>query len=718
MLSRGLDVPSLSSVGGRCGKLSPLNPVRLTKRRLKGGDRPSASYKWAMRFALHRAPADDPEALLDRLLEAHRPHWKPESNQRARALVAALSVEVRHTLALAIVRRMRGRVRGATYEYDEEVSALSALLGMVMPDRHGLWPELWPAEVLVALVHEVAAILDEARINAFFVGGREVVHAAVARGTVAPEHQALGEAAATLAAALRRNNPDRQAYAEHRRLLAELAKLLGDRAPGEVPDAWHAVLVADDQHRAVALLDLAASAPARTSQRFLRRRDDLLAQLGAQACRALILAWLEALAAVRPSPDEAPVVSPETADVVRGLVLVAAPFGDEDTARALADLGIAAYRKVPHYGPSSAKIGNACAQALADLPAALPQLARMRTRVRHPPSRRRIDAMLALAAERLAISPAELEEIVVPDFGLDAAGRLRREVEGFTFELAIQGDGVVIAWGGPDGKRRKSPPAEVRRDHPHEVAALKQLAKDVRDALAVQRARLERLLRDDREWASAAWQARYLDHGLVGTLARRLVWRVAGEDGERSVIWAGDGIADVDGVPVTLAEDARVRLWHPIGALSAEVEAWRSWLAAHGIEQPFRQVHREVVVPEEGERRAGAIGRFAGATLRQHQLAALCRERGWTFELWSTAFDSGGHPTLALPTWGLTATLEVDPLSESASSPHAIRLTVTAGDVCFTDSSHRPIDPTDVPLVVVSEVLRDVSLFVSAAAVG
>ena len=46
--------------------------------------------------------------------------------------------------------------------------------------------------------------------------------------------------------------------------------------------------------------------------------------------------------------------------------------------------------------------------------------------------------------------------------------------------------------------------------------------------LPVQRDRLDRLMAERTAWPVATWRQRYLDHPLVGALARNLIWTVDG----------------------------------------------------------------------------------------------------------------------------------------------------------------------------------------------
>ena len=172
--------------------------------------------------------------------------------------------------------------------------------------------------------------------------------------------------------------------------------------------------------------------------------------------------------------------------------------------------------------------------------------------------------------------------------------------------------------------------------------------------LTAQRDRLDRLFLADRAWPYTAWRERYLDHPLVGTIARRLIWVVAGH----ACGYVDGALRTVDDTAVVPAEDAIVTLWHPIGHDVADVVAWREWLERHGVTQPCKQAHREVYVLTPAERDTATYSnRFAAHILRQHQFHALAAVRGWTDKL-RMHYD-GHEPTSAatreLPRWGLRA---------------------------------------------------------------
>jgi hypothetical protein len=138
--------------------------------------------------------------------------------------------------------------------------------------------------------------------------------------------------------------------------------------------------------------------------------------------------------------------------------------------------------------------------------------------------------------------------------------------------------------------------------------------------------------------------------------------------------------------------------------------AWRNRLDEFEITQPFKQAHREIYVLTDAERRTNTYSnRFAAHILRQHQFAALCAQRGWDYHVQGD-FDSCSTPTFRIPAHGLTAEFYVEPV-RGEMTQRAIFIYLSSDQVRFG----RPLQ--DVPLVVFSEIMRDIDLFVGVASV-
>ncbi|MCJ0870215.1 DUF4132 domain-containing protein [Streptomyces sp. AP-93] len=433
------------------------------------------------------------------------------------------------------------------------------------------------------------------------------------------------------------------------------------------------------------------------------------------------------------------------ANALRGLAwLLALLPAHPEVPRALGRLVETCLKKVPGFGPRNPKVANAGVTALSRTggEASLAELARLAARVTFKGTLKVIDAALEARAEALGLGREEIEELAVPAYGLTEVGRAEVPFGQAVALLEVRGPKVLLSWSNAAGKAVKTVPAAVRQGHAEELKELKAAVKDIDKMLAAQAERLDRQFLARRTWTYAAWRERYLDHPLVGTLARRLVWTVAGVP----AVYDGHDIRTVTGEPLCVAAHAEVRLWHPVGREPAEVAAVRERLEALAITQPFKQAHREVYPLTDAERATGTYSnRFAGHVLRQHQFHSLAAVRGWRNKLRLCVDDSAPPAVRELPQWGLRAEYWIegeesgDYDADTTDSGSYLRLrtdqvrfypldapqneasTYGGGYTMYVRDGRDPVGPlplTEIPELVLSEVLRDVDLFVGVASVG
>ncbi|NUR69649.1 MAG: DUF4132 domain-containing protein [Hamadaea sp.] len=441
-------------------------------------------------------------------------------------------------------------------------------------------------------------------------------------------------------------------------------------------------------------------------------------------------------------PDVNEAFDPYNANVLRGLiwfVALDADAGEAETARVLAALVETALKKAPGIGPRNPKVANAAVYALSRIPseATLAQIARLASRVTYKGTLKELNAALDNRAKALNLTREEVEELAVPTYGLTDVG-VRVEKFGDASATLDAATGTVT-WLNAAGKPVKSPPATVKAEYPEELAEFKAAVKDVDKMLSAQAERLDRQFLARRVWPFEAWRERYLDHPLVGTLARRLIWVVD----DVPCGFADGSLRTLEDKTVTTGE--QVRLWHPIGRDVDEVLAWRAWLEARRVTQPFKQAHREVYLLTAAEENTRVYSnRFAAHILRQHQFHALTAARGWRNQLRMMVDDTYEPARRELPHWGLRAEFWVEGAGENWETDTTeagayLRLATDqvrfyptgapanhahAGGGGYEQWVHQDARPTeplplaDIPPLVLSEVLRDVDLFVGVASVG
>jgi len=557
-----------------------------------------------------------------------------------------------------------------------------------------------------------------------------------------------------------------------------LTQLVGDaRAFFLVPgEAWTDELNDDltrlprrEREAWIALLKHALTATAtRPSAKWLKTGEKLVAAIGRDAVLAAVNGWLPRVAQGRSitrlgvfpgtTRSAGDVMHEENATCLRGLVWLTPTLPRDsgsgtatELTRAVAAVAISAYRKVPGIGPRAIKVGNAAVYALSEMgsPEAVGHLAMLKVRVKFGTAQKEIEKAFNAAAEALSLPRDQIEEMAVPSYGLDSVG-VRREAFGdgeYVAELRVNGRDVDLHWSRADGKPQKSVPAKVKSEHKEELKELQGAAKDIASMLPAQSERLDAVFLLEKRWPAGVWRERYLDHPLVGTLARRLIWTFTANGSTRAGAWSGDAIVDVSDQPIDVPNDSEVELWHPIGRSVEDVLAWRQWIETHEIRQPFKQAHREVYLLTDAERQTETYSnRFAAHVLRQHQYNALCAARGWKNKLRLMVDDTYPPASRELPQWGLRAEYWVEgagteygtDTNESGVFLHVVTDQVRfyrvgaaqnhahAGGGGYTSAAagpgtrgvNEPLPLDEIPALVLSEIMRDVDLFVGVASVG
>lgn len=439
---------------------------------------------------------------------------------------------------------------------------------------------------------------------------------------------------------------------------------------------------------------------------------------------------------------------PVNVDILKGLVWLCSKADHPEIARALAALAVSAYKKIPGTGPRAGKVGNACFWALGNMPGneGVAQLSILKIRIKTNTAQKLIAAALQASAKRLGLTAEEIEEMSVPTYGLQDVGVRRDEFEEISSELRVAGNEVEQVWTRKGGKRLSTPPAALKEKYPQELREITQAIKDIRKMLPAQRDRLDDLFLLQKKWSYAIWLRRYIHHPLVGTIARRLIWRFSKEDKAVSAIWFDQRMVNRDGNPVDWLDDSTtVELWHPIHTEPDVVLEWRRYLMEHEIRQPFKQAYREIYLLTDAERNTRLYSnRYAAHILRQHQFNSLCAAKGWKNSLRLMVDDTYPPATKILPQWGLRAEYWIEGIGDqygTDTNETGTYLYVTTDQVRFyridavENRAHasgggysaprwngrgtgEPLPLEEIPPLVFSEIMRDVDMFVGVASVG
>ncbi len=675
--------------------------------------------------------------------------------------IAALDVESRARVVLALVERL---VPLSPYDQSRDVARRQARDGFERALRNLLMTRLPLTESHLRAVLDW--LIDEPpawRIAKLFpyVAVAKSVEEYAATAALTDE---LAERVLALGRELQASD---RSDSETRKAAARLTAASG-RGPAfglAAGEAWSDAAVAhvrgQTDERAAAwgalLAHCAEGSGGKPSAKWSRVAGTLIQAVSKDELRLALLDWFPLVDKPRTAvivewprwtPNPNLLIDERNADTLKGLVWCCAVLNDGRLADALARLAVSAYRKVPLIGPRAVKIGNACVLVLGEMQSdtALAALALLKVRVKLGTAQKGINKALDAAAARAGLTRDELEELGVPAYGLEAVGVRREALGGGHAELTVgSGSKTLLEWVDAGGKRQKTIPKAVSQEHAEDLKELKSAAKDIEKMLVAQAARLEALFLSRREWRLSDWRERYIDHPLVGTLARRLVWELDSAGSRVAACWRGARLVDAAGRPLpSLANNTTVRLWHPALASTEAIVAWRAWFEAHEIAQPFKQAHREIYLLTDAERETRIYSnRFAAHVLKQHQFNALCAARGWRNQLRLMVDADYAPATLELPAWNLRAEFWVEGAGNdygTDTNESGTFLYLTTDQVRFyahgsaqsrahasgggysaprdAGPEHAPVALEEIPPLVLSEVLRDVDLFVGVASVG
>jgi len=301
-------------------------------------------------------------------------------------------------------------------------------------------------------------------------------------------------------------------------------------------------------------------------------------------------------------------------------------IGDDGTVRRLTPL----IRAWPGEGGHQRAVAGLDVLAAIGTELALVHLNGIAQRVKFKALKERAREKIQEVAEGLGLSPEQLADRLVPDFGLDEDGSMvldygpRRFVVGFDEQLKpyVKDE---------SGKRRKDLPAPGARDDAERAPAARKrfadLKKDVRTVAGDLIRRLEAAMVTRRGWSAEEFTDLFVRHPLTWHLARRLVWV---SDGTAFRVAEDRTLADVEDGTFELPGGARIHLAHPL-ELAGTLDAWAEMFADYEILQPFPQLGRPVYALTEEERAGSRLTRFEGATVPTGKVLGLERH-GWVRE--------------------------------------------------------------------------------------
>lgn len=411
--------------------------------------------------------------------------------------------------------------------------------------------------------------------------------------------------------------------------------------------------------------------------------------------------------------------------LLKGLVWMAVGYRDAKTVNLIADLCEKSMRKIPGVGPAAQAVANACLHYLEGTPGAeaTARLARLATAIKQKSVQKRVADIVIQKAEAAGITTLQLQERVVPTYGLDA-GEKSVAFDDYTLQIKVEGPGKISqSWIKPDGSAQKSKPKFVGEKAALKAKfdTLKAEMTNLKKVLMAQRDRIDLMFAEDLEWPLEEVMQYYLTHGLISTLATRLIWSLNTKGHRTAALFHSGAWQDVNGAPVETDDTTTVRMWHPVDHDTTALMTWRERMTALEISQPCKQAYREIYLLTDAERITEVYSnRMAAHILKQHQMSTLMAMRGWRYQLMG-AYDDGLDDQWAHKTF-VTCDLQAEYLIhtnwEGENYNDAGIYTYVGTDQLRFTRGDEPVALETVPTRLLSETMREADLFVGMASVG
>ncbi len=233
----------------------------------------------------------------------------------------------------------------------------------------------------------------------------------------------------------------------------------------------------------------------------------------------------------------------------------------------------------------------------------------------------RAAALMWEVADERGLSRAELEDRIVPTFGLGAPGGPVLDFGPRQFRFALDGAMKPMIRDAA-GKLRRNLPTPNARDAPASVTAAidrwNRLKRQVPWVARTQAERLERTMVSGRRWRPAEFETFLVQHPLLIHLVRRILWGCFDSSGQLvSAFRVSEerDYSDVNEAAFRLDGGASVGIVHPVHLSHEKISAWGQVFAEHEILPPFPQLGRAFLRLAADQRKARGIARIEGLRL-------------------------------------------------------------------------------------------------------
>jgi len=277
-----------------------------------------------------------------------------------------------------------------------------------------------------------------------------------------------------------------------------------------------------------------------------------------------------------------------------------------------------------------------------------------------------------------------------------------QSIEQITAHLQIEEDATVTIIVEKDGKQLKNIPAALKKHV--DIVTLQEARKDLQEQYKRARPALEQAMALETVF-SMEELINLLAHPILAPLLQKLIFI----SGEHVGMMTPEGLRVLSGDIVKLAPTTAFMIAHPYHLLeSGQWRQWQAYMFEHKIQQPFKQVFRELYLINADEKGQKQSLRYAGHQVNPSQTVALLKTRGWQI-----SYETG--PRKVYYKENIVASLYAQ---ADWFTPAEIEAPAIEGVYFYDRLTGKGIVLDDIPATIFSEVMRDMDLVVSVAHVG
>ncbi len=373
-----------------------------------------------------------------------------------------------------------------------------------------------------------------------------------------------------------------------------------------------------------------------------------------------------------------------------------------------------------------------------------------------------------VAAEELNMTPHELADSVIPDFGFDGLFK-EFDANNEQYRAYISND-FKLAFLDEDNKNLKALPKGTSAALKDEF---KEIGKEIRDIVKSQSSRLEQYLVIQRRWTTDKWEGLFLTNPVMFIYAVRLIWGIFDDKGTLISVFRcqeDQSLTDAEGNEIDFNElkiknselkiaentpntegsflelkvknsefqDGRllqitnnlitnnrlqIGIVHPISLDTETIDFWKNDLLDNGVEPIFPQLNRRVIALEPMDKSVKMSDAFDGVEIGGYTFLSRMDKAGWVkgsigdgggILSYYKEFTEVGLVAIVMQTGGLSVSY-YDVNAEIGNLMFVNKEGVRFGSYMYDEPS-KMNDPRlvafgDVPPIVYSEVMANMAFF-------